>query len=100
MTHKDRPQNFVNPANPGDFLFANSDLAFAGNLVFQGSFHGFQVWDISNPASPTLRTSFACPGGQGDLSIYRNLLFMSVEMPNARVDCGTQGVTDTVSADR
>ena len=100
VAHKDRPQGFFNPADPGDFLFANSDMAFAGNLVFQGSFHGFQVWDISNPANPTLRTSFACPGGQGDLSIHRNLLFMSVEMPNGRVDCGTQGVTDSVSTAR
>jgi hypothetical protein len=32
-----------------------------------------------------------CPGGQGDVSVYENLLFMSVEMPNGRLDCGTQG---------
>jgi hypothetical protein len=32
-----------------------------------------------------------CPGGQGDVSVYKNLLFMSVEMPNGRLDCGTQG---------
>jgi hypothetical protein len=32
-----------------------------------------------------------CPGGQGDVSVYKNLMFMSVEMPNGRVDCGTQG---------
>jgi hypothetical protein len=23
--------------------------------------------------------------------VYRNLLFMSVEMPNGRLDCGSQG---------
>src|SRR5258708_33864435 len=32
-----------------------------------------------------------CPGGQGDVSVYKNLLFMSVEMPNGRIDCGAQG---------
>ena len=32
-----------------------------------------------------------CPGGQGDVSVYKNLMFMSVEMPNGRLDCGTQG---------
>src|SRR5438874_6503232 len=32
-----------------------------------------------------------CPGGQGDVSVYKNLLFMSVEQPNGRLDCGTQG---------
>ena len=35
----------------------NSDLAFSGNYVFQGSFNGYQVWDISNPKQPTLRTA-------------------------------------------
>jgi hypothetical protein len=32
-----------------------------------------------------------CPGGQGDVSVYKNLMFMSVEQPNGRLDCGTQG---------
>ncbi len=71
--------------------FANSDLAFQGNHLFQGNFYGFSIYDISNPAKTTLLTSVVCPGGQGDLSVYKNLLFMSVEMPNGRLDCGTQG---------
>ncbi len=98
--HSARPQNFGNAQNLGDFAFLNGDLAFKGNLAFQGGFNGFQVWDISNPRSPTLRTSFVCPGGQGDPSIYKNLLFFSVEETRGRLDCGTQGVTDTVSAER
>jgi hypothetical protein len=98
--HGARPQNFGNAQNLGDFAFLNGDLAFKGNLAFQGGFNGFQVWDISNPKSPTLRMSFVCPGGQGDPSIYKNLLFFSVEETRGRVDCGTQGVTDTVSAER
>ncbi len=98
--HADRPAGFVDTANPGDFSLINSDLAFSGKYVFQGSYHGFQVWDVSNPARPTLRTSFTCPGGQGDLSVLGNLLFMSVEENSGRVDCGTQGVQDTVSAER
>jgi hypothetical protein len=36
-------------------------------------------------------TSLVCPGGQGDVSVYKNLLFMSVEMPNGRLDCGVEG---------
>ncbi|HET6669332.1 MAG TPA: hypothetical protein VFH15_03780 [Pyrinomonadaceae bacterium] len=71
--------------------FANSDLAFQGNHLFQGNFYGMNIFDISNPAKPTLLTSMVCPGGQGDPSVYKNLLFMSVEMPNGRLDCGTQG---------
>jgi hypothetical protein len=71
--------------------FANSDLAFQGNYLFQGNFYGVNIFDISNPAKTALLTSLVCPGGQGDVSVYRNLLFMSVEMPNGRLDCGTQG---------
>jgi hypothetical protein len=71
--------------------FANSDLAFQGNHLFQGNFYGVGIYDISNPAKAKLLTTLVCPGGQGDVSVYKNLLFMSVEMPNGRMDCGTQG---------
>jgi len=71
--------------------FANSDLAFQGNHLFQGNFYGVTIYDISNPLNASLLTSMVCPGGQGDVSVYKNLLFMSVEMPNGRLDCGVQG---------
>ncbi|HEV7376922.1 MAG TPA: hypothetical protein VGN95_19555 [Pyrinomonadaceae bacterium] len=71
--------------------FANSDLAFQGNHLFQGNFYGVNIYDISDPAKTRLLTSLVCPGGQGDVSVYKNLLFMSVEMPNGRLDCGPQG---------
>ena len=71
--------------------FANSDLAFQGNHLFQGNFYGVNIFDISNPAKAKLVTSMICPGGQGDVSVYKNLMFMSVEQPNGRLDCGTQG---------
>ena len=71
--------------------FANSDLAFQGNHLFQGNFYGVNIYDISDPARARLLTSMVCPGGQGDVSVYKNLLFMSVEQPNGRLDCGPQG---------
>lgn len=71
--------------------FANSDLAFQGNHLFMGNFYGVNIFDISNPAKTRLLTSLVCPGGQGDVSVYKNLLFMSVEMPNGRLDCSPQG---------
>src|SRR5687768_17599230 len=99
----ERPAAFVNDKNLGDILFANSDMAFQGNTLFMGSFHGFQIYDISDPKSPKLRTAFVCPGGQGDMSVYGNLLFMSVEMPNGKIDCSNAGMAafnDSVSATR
>lgn len=74
-----------------ELAFANSDLAFQGNHLFQGNFYGMNVFDITDPAHTKLLTSMVCPGGQGDVSVYKNLMFMSVEMPNGRLDCGVQG---------
>src|SRR5438477_2724478 len=71
--------------------FANSDIAFQGNHLFLGNFYGVNIYDISNPAQTKLMTSMICPGGQGDVSVYKNLMFMSVEMTNGRIDCGAQG---------
>jgi len=71
--------------------FGNSDFAFQGNHLFQGNFYGINIFDISDPAKAALLTSLVCPGGQGDVSVHGNLLFMSVEMPNGRLDCGAQG---------
>ena len=66
-------------APPGNFGFVNSDLAFTGGHAIMGSFNGFQVYDISDPTDPVLTGAFVCPGGQGDVSVFGNLLFMSVE---------------------
>jgi hypothetical protein len=80
--------------------FANSDLAFKGEHLFLGNFHGFNTYDIEDPKKARLIGSVVCPGGQGDVSVHGNLLFMSVEQTRGRVDCGTQGVQETVSAER
>jgi hypothetical protein len=100
IAHRPRPDGFFNPDNPGDFAFVNGDLAFSGSYVFQGGYHGVQIWDIANPRAPALAATIVCPGGQGDVSVYGRLLFVSVEETRARVDCGTQGVADTVSPER
>ncbi|MDQ2666488.1 MAG: hypothetical protein M3Z05_10805 [Gemmatimonadota bacterium] len=75
----------------------NSDLAFKGNYVIQGSYNGYQIWDISNPAAPSLRLANYCPASQSDVSVYKNLLFVSAEGNTGRIDCGDQGVKETVS---
>ena len=88
------------PSPEGFAGVTNSDLAFTGNYAIQGNYNGFMVWDITNPARPTLKKSFLCPASQSDVSVYRNLLFVSAEGQSGRADCGPQGVQDTVSAMR
>ena len=78
----------------------NSDLAFTGKYVIQGSYNGYQIWDISNPAAPSLRLANYCPASQSDVSVYKNLLFVSAEGATGRIDCGDQGVKEAVSQDR
>ena len=85
-----RPENFGDPM-AGGLNFANSDIAFKDTTMFVGNFYGFNFYDIEDPRKVRLRASIPCPGGQGDLSVYGNLLFMSVEQGNGRIDCGTQG---------
>ena len=75
----------------------NSDLAFEGTTLFVGNYSGINFYDISNPAKIRLITSVVCPGGQGDVSVYGHLLFMSVEAANGRLDCGTQGFPTPVA---
>ena len=88
-------------ASPGGFAgITNSDLAFVGNYAIQGNYNGPVIWDISNPSKPVLVTSYVCPASQNDVSVYRNLMFMSVEANNGRVDCMPGGVPDTVSKQR
>jgi hypothetical protein len=90
--HRNKPAGWFNPANPGDFGFVNSDLAFEGDHAFVGNFNGFLIYDIADADNPTLVTSVVCPGGQGEVSVYGNLLFMSAEETRARTDCGAPGV--------
>ena len=78
----------------------NSDLAFSGKYAIQGNYNGFMIWDMTNPRRPQLVKSYLCPASQSDVSVYKNLLFVSAEGLTGRTDCGTQGVQDTVSAER
>ena len=89
-----------NPRRRGLLNFGNTDLAFAGDQVFVGSYHGFNTYRVEVPASPQLVTSVVCPGGQGDVSVVGNLLIMSVEQTRGRLDCGLQGVAEPVSDQR
>jgi hypothetical protein len=78
----------------------NSDLAFSGKYAIQGNYNGWQIWDISNPSAPTIATAYVCPASQSDVSVYKNLLFISGEGLTGRIDCGTQAPQGVVSKDR
>lgn len=118
-----KPTGFFDPRNPYDLpakallkkgqkepegagrspllSFAQTDMAFQGDLLATGNYHGFNLYRV-NPqgGAPALVSSVICPGGQGDLSLVGNLLIMSVEQGRGRVDCGRQGVQEVASPER
>jgi len=88
------------PPSPKFLGVTNSDLAFTGKYAIQGNYNGFQIFDISTPEKPTLRLTYLCPASQSDVSVYKNLLFVSGEGQAGRLDCGIQGVPEPISKDR
>ncbi len=80
--------------------FANTDMAFRDDILFAGSYHGFNVYRILTDGSLRQLSSVVCPGGQGDLSVVGDLLIMSVEETRGRLDCGLEGISEDVSKDR
>src|SRR5918994_569189 len=80
-------QNMHFLATAGPSGATNSDLAFRGNLVFAGNFAGFRVIDISDPEAPAVIANVSCPGGQNDISVYGNVLILSVDTVKTGPDC-------------
>ncbi len=80
--------------------FANTDMAFQGDLLAAGNYHGINLYRITDAAEPELISSIVCPGGQGDVSIVGDLMLMSVESNSGRVDCGREGVGSEPSPER
>ncbi len=85
---------------PSPISFANTDIAFSGNRIVMGNWHGFNVFEAEGDAEPELVLSVVCPGGQGDVSIHGNLVFRSVEGNRGRLDCGSAEIEDEASAER
>lgn len=80
--------------------FMNTDLAFAGDVMVAGNYHGYNIYRLDDAGLPEHASSIVCPGGQGDVSVVGDLLIMSVEQTRGRLDCGLAGVREDVSEAR
>jgi hypothetical protein len=76
---------------PGFLGITNSDMTFTGKYAIQGNYNGPVIWDISNPNNPVMVTAYSCPASQNDVSVYKNLMFLSSEAYNGRLDCTPGG---------
>jgi hypothetical protein len=86
LASRDKPA-YTGVAPAFNYSNINSDLAFQGRYAYSGNYRGFGVYDVSDPADPQLKATVNCVGGQGDVSVQGDLLFMSVESGSARTDC-------------
>ena len=77
------------PAGPGTVPWdtRNTDLAFWGTTAIQGRYDGFRVIDVRSPGNPRELAFFECVSPQGDVGIYGNLVFRSVDSPQLTDGC-------------
>jgi hypothetical protein len=74
----------------------NSDLAFAGDHVIQGTYNGFRIVDVSEPGDPVEVVNYedcVAPGNsggsQGDVVVYGDVLVRSWDVARATdLECG------------
>jgi LVIVD repeat len=59
----------------------HTDIAFRGNLAFQGNWDGFSIRDISSPDNPQPVSRTFCDGNQGDVVVMGNVLVRSWNSP-------------------
>ncbi len=74
----------------------NTDIAFAGKLAYVGNYSGFAIYDIGNPAKPTLISQVSCPGSQNDISISNGLLFLSTDSSRSNSSCSSVSQSPTI----
>ncbi len=70
-----------------------SDLAFWGKYTIAANYGGFRIIDTSDPEDPHVITDFKCNGGQGDVSVYGNYVFQSIDAPQSKPACDSTPAT-------
>jgi hypothetical protein len=83
-----KPLGSAPKTNPASF-YRNSDLAFRGRLAFAGNYEGFRIIDIADPEAPAVLADVNCPGQQHDVSVWKHLLFLSIDRPLTAPECGS-----------
>ena len=78
------------PKDEHSFDFFNSDIAFWGDMLV-GAVTTDSAWSTSRrPRSARLIADVECRGPQGDVSIWEDLVFVSVDRPQTTPGCDSQ----------
>lgn len=94
----DRSPNMFHEGNFSDQgqYGQGSDTAFWGKWAIAGNFGapgGFRILSIADKKNPKEIGQFVCPGPQADVSIWKDLVFVSVDSPRIGPECGARGAT-------
>jgi len=71
-----------------------TDIAFTDGHAIVGNYNGFTIYDIRNPKKPKIVANVLCPGAQNDVSVHKNLLFLSVDARRSDDSCNSQPQND------
>ncbi|MEU3272025.1 hypothetical protein ABZ639_14355 [Saccharomonospora sp. NPDC006951] len=64
-----------------------TDIAFTRDHAIVGNYDGFVIYDIRVPHRPRIVSQVLCPGGQNDVSVSGNLLFLSTDYARTNDSC-------------
>ncbi|WP_020666398.1 LVIVD repeat-containing protein [Amycolatopsis nigrescens] len=67
-----------------------TDIAFTKGHAIVGNYDGFVVYDVRIPFRPRIVSQVLCPGGQNDVSVSGDLLFLSTDYPRSDSSCNSQ----------
>lgn len=79
LGHSFNPASFFHPDLAPPEI--NSDLAFRGNIVFNGNYDGFRIIDATDPQNPQEISHARCNGNQGDIVVWGDILVRSWNSP-------------------
>ena len=83
LGHSPNPASFLeDPPGPAP-AEVNSDLAFWGDLAFNGNYDGFRIIDVSDRQAPVEINHTRCQGNQGDVVVWDQILVRSWNSPAA-----------------
>jgi hypothetical protein len=93
------PDDPETPDTNEEVRAAGSDLAFQKDLLVAGSYEGVGFFKLRKQA-PYLEQIgyFPCPGSQGDVSVWGELVFVSVDAPRDKPECDSVGANQAQTA--
>nr|WP_307832004.1 hypothetical protein [Prauserella cavernicola] len=93
IVHSPNMRQLTNLPKEGPFASEsafNTDIAFTKNHAIVGNYDGFTIYDVRKPHKPRVVSQVLCPGGQNDVSVSGDLLFLSTDYARTNDTCTSE----------